>query len=230
MVEMTVEIPSELRSSPAAHLAEEMEVAGVDGARGVRIREIPFLTMVGVRVVPGTPSATAVTELTGVNLPSRCGEVAGSAGDSSVLWLGPEEFLVVTVDEIRHVPGLDTRSDREPGALATLATNHLSQRLIAVLGERGLPGQIVDLSANRTTLELSGPSARSVLEKGCHVDLHPRSFGPGQAVSTLLGPVPVVLWQTEDTTYRIMPRASFTDYTVRWLLDAMLEYSQVEVP
>lgn len=229
MAETTSPNIAELRRSPASHLAREMADAGVEGSRGVRVREIPFLTMVGIRVEPDSPAAEAVTGVLGFPLPCRCGEVTGSAATSEALWLGPDEFLVIAGDQVQEVPGLDTRSDREPGALAGLATHPLAQELAAVLGDRDLPGQVVDLSANRTTLELSGPSARSVLEKGCHVDLHPRSFAPGEAVSTLLGSVPVVLWQTEETTYRIMPRASFADYTVRWLVDAMLEFAQDEV-
>jgi Sarcosine oxidase gamma subunit len=102
-------------------------------------------------------------------------------------------------------------------------------RLVAALGES--PGLVVDVSANRTTLELSGPSARAVLEKGCMLDLHPRAFTAGTAISTQIGPVPVILWQTDDApTYRILPRASFSDYAARWLLDAMLEYAEPEVP
>jgi heterotetrameric sarcosine oxidase gamma subunit len=93
------------------------------------------------------------------------------------------------------------------------------------------PGSVVDVSANRTTLELSGPSARQVLEKGCPLDLHPRAFGPGQAVSTTVGPVAVLLWQVDDAaTYRLFPRSSFADYLARWLIDAMSEYRGPAVP
>jgi len=92
------------------------------------------------------------------------------------------------------------------------------------------PGSVVDVSANRTPLELSGPSARATLEKGCPVDLHPRSFGPGSAVATNLGPVPLVLWQTGAVTYRLLPRSSFADYAARWLVDATTEYTGPEVP
>lgn len=230
MAERSTPPVADLRRSPAAHLAREMERGSVSGERGVTLKELPFLTMVGIRAAPGTPSADAVTEVARVDLPEACGRVTGNLSDVAVVWLGPDEFLVVAGDEITDVPGLDTRSDRDPGALATLATHPLAQKLAGVLAERELPGQAVDVSANRTTLELSGPSARAVLEKGCHVDLHPRSFGPGTAVSTLLGPVPVVLWQTGEQTYRLLPRASFADYTVRWLLDAMREFSGVEVP
>ena len=57
-------------------------------------------------------------------------------------------------------------------------------------------GQVVDLSANRTTFELSGPRARAVLEKGCSLDLHPRVFRAGTALSTEIGGIPAILWKT----------------------------------
>jgi sarcosine oxidase subunit gamma len=49
-------------------------------------------------------------------------------------------------------------------------------------------------------------------------------------VATTLGPVQVLLWQTAEQVYRLLPRASFADYTARWLLDAMTEYAAPEVP
>jgi sarcosine oxidase subunit gamma len=99
----------------------------------------------------------------------------------------------------------------------------LTDQLTAAIGED--PGLALDLSANRTVLELSGPNAREVLEKGCPADLHSRTFGPGSAVSTTLSRVPVLLWQTGEDEYRLLPRASFADYVARWLLDAMVEFT-----
>jgi len=89
---------------------------------------------------------------------------------------------------------------------------------------------VVDLSANRTTFELSGSRARAVLEKTCSLDLHPRVFKTGTAVSTELAHIPVMLWKTSEESYRIFPRASFADFLGRWILDAMREYASPEVP
>jgi sarcosine oxidase, subunit gamma len=91
-------------------------------------------------------------------------------------------------------------------------------------------GQVVDLSANRTTFELTGPRARAVLEKGCSLDLHPRVLKAGTALSTEIGNIPVVLWKTGEESFRIFPRASFADFLGRWLLDAMREFASPEVP
>jgi sarcosine oxidase, subunit gamma len=195
-----------LRTSPLAHLAERMRAASVTGARGVTLTERPFVTMVNVRVDPASEAAGRIGKTLGAPLPRQCGDTTTS-GPHTVAWLGPDEWLVL--------------SQAEEAVVAA--------ELREALG--GDPGSVVDLSANRTTLELSGPAAREVLEKGCPLDLHPRSFTPGQAVSTTVGPVAVLLWQVDDTpTYRLFPRSSFADYLARWLIDAMSEYRGHEVP
>lgn len=218
MAEQVLTDTARLRRSPLAHLDDVFRTAAVPGERGVGLREIPFLTMVGIRVRPGSAAAEAVAAAAGVPLPDGHGQVTGSAEGTSVVWLGPDEFLLVGPHDVGG----------PPAGGAGLSTDPVVPELVRALGDE--PGAVVDLSANRTTLELTGPSARAALEKGCHVDLHPRAFGPGTAVATTLGPVPVLLWQTAEQTYRILPRASFADYTARWLLDAMTEFTAPEVP
>ncbi|MFV0434904.1 MAG: sarcosine oxidase subunit gamma [Leucobacter sp.] len=196
-----------LRVSPAAHLAYAMGVASAEAPAAVTLREIPFALQVGLRARPGSPSAQALETALGVTLPKGLGEVTGDADALHVIWLSPDEFLAVDVSR-RQQPG-DT--DAAETALD------------------GLPGQAVDLSANRTVLELSGGHARDVLEKGCRADLHPREFPVGAALSTQLGQVALIIHRSAEQGYRLYPRASFADYTVRWLIDAMTEYTAAEV-
>ncbi|MCK2219849.1 2Fe-2S iron-sulfur cluster-binding protein [Actinomadura sp. ATCC 31491] len=77
----------------------------------------------------------------------------------------------------------------------------------------------VDVSNQRTVLELSGPAAEDVLITGCPLDLHPSAL-PGHA-QTLLGQAPVLLERRAPDTYRIYVRSSFTRYLAEWLLDAL---------
>jgi sarcosine oxidase subunit gamma len=196
-----------LRQSPASPLRAAFEAGSVAGT--VELREVPFLTMAGLRVDPGSDAGERLGTLTG-GLPSASGEVRGSGG-TAVLWLGPAEFLLVAPAESHESLGGEL-----PGAL------------VEALGDGA--GQVVDLSANRTTLELSGPRARAVLEKGCSLDLHPRVFKTGTALSTEVGGIPAVLWKTAEEEYRVFPRASFAEFLGRWLLDAMREYASPEVP
>ena len=194
------------RVSPLTHLHERMRAGTVTGARGVALTEWPFVTMVNLRVDPDAEAADRIGKTLGAPLPRECGRTTAS-GPHTIAWLGPDEWLVVSQAE---------------SALVTA-------ELKGALGSD--PGSVVDVSANRTTLELSGPAARQVLEKGCPLDLHPRVFGPGRAVSTTVGPIAVLLWQVDDApTYRLLPRSSFADYLARWLLDAMSEYRGPEVP
>jgi sarcosine oxidase subunit gamma len=84
---------------------------------------------------------------------------------------------------------------------------------------------VTDVSAQRTTLELSAPRARDVLAKGCSLDLHPRAFGPGRCAQTDLGRANVVLHQVDEgPTYELLVAGSLAAYLAAWLADAMEEY------
>lgn len=194
------------RRSPGADLAERL----LTGSKAsVRLREVPFATHLAVRA-SSESAVAAVTTALGVGLPDRVGAVTtgerGPGRPVQVVWLGPDEWLAVLGDEA--VTG-------ESGSELVSAVEK------ALAGERG---QVVDVSANRATLELSGPHARTVLDKVVHLDLHPREFPVGRAVSTLLEAIPVVLWRTGEDTWLLLPRSSFTEFVVGWLLDGMREF------
>lgn len=196
---------SDLRPvSPAAHLADRFIAETIPAPRSVSLREVPFLAMIGIRVQPGEPVAERVESLLGSSLPPSCGAVTAT-GDTATLWLAPDDFLVV--------------STQPPPVLATA--------LIEAIGDG--PGSAADLSANRTTFELTGTAAREVMEKGCPLNLHPRAWPAGAAYVTALGPVPVIIWQLDHNTYRILLRSSFADYLGRWLLDAASEFAGPEL-
>ena len=185
-----------LRRSPLQDLAHETLNGAVPGDRSVRLLEVPFLTMVSIRVDPESESARRIEVVLGTSLPRAVGETT-QHGAYTVLWLGPDEWLVVSKTEVAAELGAAT----EGGHAAT-----------------------VDVSANRTVLEVAGPRARDVLEKGCPADLHPRSFPDGTAIMTTLARVPVLLWKVDVDLFRILPRASLAPYVATWLLDAALEF------
>jgi sarcosine oxidase subunit gamma len=185
-----------LRRSPLQGRAGELASASAPD-RGIRLAELPFLGAVTVRVDPQGAPAARIGQALGVALPAAGAAVV--AGTRAVLWQGPDEWLVVG-------PGGD------------------SPRLCALLADAG--GTAVDVSANRTTVEVSGPNARDLLAKACTLDLHPRSFTAGRCAQTTFARTHVILWQTSDEpSYRLMVRGSFADYLADWLLDAAEEYS-----
>jgi sarcosine oxidase, subunit gamma len=109
------------------------------------------------------------------------------------LWLGPDEWLVVS--------DVDPAEEIVAGLERSLADRHHSA---------------VDVSANRVVIELRGPRRLELLEAGCGLDLHPRSWRDGMCAQTLLANVAVLLQERHDAT-RIFLRPSFARHLVGWL-------------
>ena len=149
----------------------------------------------GLRELPFLAQLDVRTETPPAPLPIEPNTVTGDARQAA-LWLGPDEWLVV------GRPGSEQQLEAEFAAVGAT---------------------VVDVSANRTTLELRGPRARELLEFGCPIDLHPSVFRPGRCAQTLLARANVLIWfVTEDPepVYRLFVRPSFAAYVAAWLADA----------
>jgi sarcosine oxidase, subunit gamma len=106
-----------------------------------------------------------------------------------VLWLGPDEWLVV------GEPGEDEEIMRSLGD--ALAGTHAS---------------MLDVSANRIVFDLA--DALDLLSMACGLDLDPICWTPGMCAQTLLGQAQVILHQRDERTTRIFVRPSFAVYLV----------------
>lgn len=194
---------AELRRSPLQDRRAEFATRRVEGPRGVRLSEEPFLTQVNLRLDPSGLAVGRVEQALDLALPHHRPDRVTGDEQRAALWLGPDEWLVVAPDG--NAAGV-LRAARES------------------LGDAS--GCVVDVSANRTTLRLSGPMAREVLEKVCSLDLHPRAFGAGQCAQTLIGRTQAVLWQVgAEPAYRLLVRCSFAHYLADLLLDGMEEFT-----
>ncbi len=190
------------RRSPLQDHGAALSRGAVSGPRGVTLAEIPHLAQITLRGDPRDADVLgAMRSALGFDVPLKANTVA-AAGDVSALWLGPDEWLVVGAPD----------SEVE-----------LTARLHAALN--GRHASVVDVTANRTVLELSGPSARAVLEKACGLDLRPRAFKVGQCAQTNLARTVGILELTQGGAWRIYVRNSFAVYLADWLLDAMAEYA-----
>jgi len=132
--------------------------------------------------------------LLGVDLPGPCRYTGGTGFD--ILWMGPDEYLVLA----------------GPGRQAELEAA-LSRESDAV----------VDVSAQRETVRLTGAHAADVLAHGCSIDLDPAVSPPGTCVQTLFARTGIVL-MVRETGFTILVRQSFAGYFRAWLADASLEY------
>jgi sarcosine oxidase subunit gamma len=112
-------------------------------------------------------------------------------GDRDVLWLGPDEWLVVGPVGT----GFAIVTDLE-GAI----TGHRS---------------IVDVSAARTAFDLD--DGLQLLASGCPIDLDPARWLPGMCAQTVFGLTQVLLHQRVERTTRVFVRPSFAGYLLERL-------------
>jgi heterotetrameric sarcosine oxidase gamma subunit len=183
---------SSLARSPLGHFA-----ATTHADAALSMRELPFCGVIDLRLDQRDKGARDAAELAlVVALPEAGRSVIAAAG--SVLWLGPDEFLIVT----------------EPERQTSVAAS-----LLGAL--RGRRAAVIDISDSRTIIALSGVHARDVLAKGCGLDLHPRSFAPGQCARSSIAKAGVALYQLDDApTYHILVERSLAEYLWLWLADA----------
>ena len=170
----------------------------VPGTVGIAVE--PFVAMADLRIDASGPEVTAAL---GAELPATPNTWV-PAGSGRAIWLGPDEWLLTSTTE---------------------RPEQLAGRIRAATLPFG--GSVVDVSAQRITLRLTGSRARDVLAKGCAIDLHPRSFGRGNSAQTTLGQAGVVLLALSDTgdDYVVLVRSSFACYLADWLADAAVEFT-----
>jgi sarcosine oxidase, subunit gamma len=168
-------------------------------AEGIRLQERAFLGHINLRCDPGDAALTgAIERALECGLPRKPNTFERTPAGLKVLWLGPDEWLVVTPE----------------GGEEMLAT-----ALRRAVGD-GFAG-VVELGSAQTVIEISGPRAREVIAKGCPLDLHPRAFGPGSCAQSRLARSLVTIALVDGTpTFELIVRRSFADYVWRWLTDA----------
>jgi sarcosine oxidase subunit gamma len=193
------------RRSPLAGAAARFAAATSGSGGHVLLEEVPFLTQVNLRADPQGRAAGEAGLALGCALPLEPGTSA-RAGEVRVLWLGPDEWLV----------------------MAPLGSDVEARLRAAVAGE---PASVTDVSAQRTVVRVAGSRARDLLAHGCSLDLHPRVFGAGACAQAMLARAQVVLVSIgPDPEYWVLARASFAAYVADWLLDAATEYLTQPLP
>jgi sarcosine oxidase subunit gamma len=166
--------------SPLEDRADELAAIGA--------RELPFLAQVSLRL--------EVREALGPHpvLPPTAPNTWTTIEGRELLWLGPDEWLVVD----------------DPGREA---------EIVRWLDEAfaGLHRSVVGVSSNRIALELEGGDRLDLLAAGCGLDLHPRSWRDGRCAQTLVGRIPVLLQERAAAT-RVFVRPSLAGALADWLL------------
>ena len=168
----------------------------------VAIRELAGLHTIDLRLTPGSSTQAAITEALSMDLPKpgQSSVISVSAGaEAHALCLAPDWWLIVGFPEIeQHLAPLRLNNDY-----------HFS---------------IVDVSGQRTTIELEGPNAREVLAHLWEHDLREKSFPVGAVSQGLMAKAPVILCHMARFRYRVMVRSSFALHLWKALVDAAEEW------
>ncbi len=187
-------LDSALAARPAVSLAPGRRGRAA-GPPGLTIQERAGRTIVGIAARRGREAdlVEAVRGRWGVVLPTTPRVV--DSGMVSFAWAGSGQWLA-------HAPA-------EAGLEAALRS--------ALDGLAALVAQ----GDGRVVLLLGGGGVRTVLATLVPVDLHPRSFGPGDTAITLAGHVGIHLRQLDEApTFELTAFRSFADHLCECLLDA----------
>jgi sarcosine oxidase subunit gamma len=140
----------------------------------------------------------AFSAVLGVDMPGAS-RWAHGAGGATVVWLGPNEWLVIAPLDTSHE--LEQQL-REAAAGASIA--------------------VTDQSGQRLSVVVSGDAA-GLLSKGTAIDVHPAVFVPGTAIQSFVGQAVVVLLARSDNEIELLVRTSFARYVGDWLVDALVD-------
>lgn len=134
----------------------------------------------------------------GLRPPTAANTVA-VAGTRSILWLGPDEWLVI-----------ESKS----------GTDHVLIRdLRAALN--GIHSAVVEVSASRQVITLSGERAEETLAKAATLDFRLAAFPLGSCAQTNIARTQGIILRRGAQEFLIFVRTSFAPYLRAWLDDAM---------
>ncbi|MBS0232036.1 MAG: sarcosine oxidase subunit gamma [Proteobacteria bacterium] len=184
--------------SPLHAFGLASQARAVDEGCGVWANEIALLGYISLRGNSADPAfVNKVTSVTGVPLPVEPCSFATSGG-IKVLWLSPDEWIIVC--------GGHRLSDILGGLRS---------------GLEGIRSQIADNSGGYTQVLLKGRNALDVLQHASVYDF--ASLAPGRVVGTTFGKSSVYAHRM-DEGFCLLVRRSFADYIWRYLARAAAPY------
>jgi heterotetrameric sarcosine oxidase gamma subunit len=175
---------------------------GPSGPGIVLAERRPLATVqVAARAEEGRAVRDALAAALGV-APDAATNRTATRGDTTILWIGPERFLVVAPE----------RADRDLDALLRAAL-------------AGTTAAVTDLGNGRTTLRVAGPRSRDLLAKGSAIDFHTRTFPVGACAQGLLGHVGALFHAVDETPrFDLHVARSYAQTVWEWLIESAAEY------
>jgi sarcosine oxidase subunit gamma len=174
-----------------------------DKNSGVTLAEAPVAQRFILR---GDMAAEVAGQVFGVALPRKPMRSATSA-NRNALWLGPDEWLLLT---------------------ETPAPSLLGKLTEAL---HGVPYSLVDVSDRQVAITASGPNAAAALSMFIPLDLALTAFPVGMATRTIFEKAEIILWRRGMEEFHLEIWRSFAPYVANLLEHARDELAaEIQTP
>jgi sarcosine oxidase subunit gamma len=159
-------------------------------AEGLTIETREGLALATVMARKGV-SARAIGEALGAPAPE--GPQVGPGAELALVGTGPGTWLALGETDAAD---FEARLRRSLGPLASVS----------------------DQSSGYVVYRLAGPAARTLLQRGAPIDLHPAAFPAASAAVTMIAHVGVILWRPDEApTFAVAVFRSFAGSFQHWL-------------
>ncbi|PAQ03341.1 sarcosine oxidase subunit gamma [Mesorhizobium mediterraneum] len=186
---------------------EHALVVGAYGARdvepGISLTEIRNFELIQVMARRGKGAELARTAKARFGMAAPNVPKAVSASDVTLIWSGPDQFLVLSKGG-KHAIDILSEAFSQSASLS-------------------------DQSHARVLISVSGAKARAMLAKLSSIDLHPAAFPTGTAAATSIDHTSVNLWRGYDrpdgqAVFNLLVFATFAESLWHTMLDAAAEH------
>ena len=163
----------------------------------IQIQELPFVKKINLRLDPNNKSSfSSCSKILGTMLPTKANTYSTNAINEKVIWLGPNEWLIVSDDDDAFL------------------------KLLNEIGD--LEASVTDVSENRTIIRIRGRYVNVLLSKFLVLDLEKNLSTDSSCAQTLFVKVPVLLVRNhhEGTPeIDIFTNRSHADYIYNLIVD-----------
>ncbi len=188
-----------LQPKSALYTDYKLGVHGAEDKNPILLQERQGLNMLNLVVFDDGAVNTVLQNTVNLSLPSPSQSLSNE--QSTIMWIGPNRYLIVSINlEI----------------LKTIADQLEDQY-----------GALQDLSCARTVIRIQGEFCRQIMAKGLNLPLDQDSFVAGQVVlSSFDHHYPAIVHNLSDEreTFDIYVTRSFALSFWHWLCDSSLEY------
>ena len=143
-----------------------------------------------------------IEKILGMILPNKACDTSKKEKNTT-LWLGPNEWLLVSNDEITKETN----------------TYELEQVLFDSINKTNL-GAVTNVTDHFTVFSLSGSNVFEVLSKACPFDFDSKVFGDNKVVQTIINHIDVTIHRKSENDVDLYVRRSFAGYLWDWLKDS----------